>query len=134
MTWVLRLTWLDLLLCAAFALPVLSDGVLGLLHRASEALALGPIEVPTRAGAFFVNLAGIFGVIWNVAMLTTTTAPLHRVDLVARVGVVGVIAYHIAASALSPLFALIVATECIGAAVKLHWLRTTFGRPNPESF
>ena len=121
-TIVRALTWIDLGFCAAFCLPGLSDLSLQLLDAGSRALGFAAVPAPEGVGAFFVNLAGLFGVLWNVAMLQIRDAWLHRVDLGARALVVGLIAYHCLRSGLSPVFGVIVATECIGAIAKWRWL------------
>ena len=122
MTAVRAFTWLDLAICASFAVPGVSDLTFALLHQLSTTLDLGPVPTPAGPGAFLTNLAGLFGVLWNVAMLQIQTPPLHRVDLLARFGVIGLIVFHVAMSGLSSLFFVFVATECIGGTVKLKWL------------
>lgn len=117
-------TWLDLGICASFAVPGISDLTFLALHQLSVGLGFASLEAPTGPVAFFVNLAGVFGALWNVAMLHIREPSLHRVDLVARLGVIALILYHIAFSGLTPLFAAFIATECIGAALKLRWLGT----------
>ena len=131
-TSVRALTWLDLAICASFALPGVSALTFVGLDALSGALGLGPIEAPSGPAAFFVNLAGLFGVLWNVAMLQTLTAPLHRVDLVARFGVIGLIVFHVAASGLSSLFLAFVATESVGGSAKLRWLSSENARVADE--
>ena len=118
------LTWLDLGICASFAVPGVAALTFGVLDVASRALGFADVVYPTGAAAFFVNLAGLFGVLWNVAMLSVRTPSLHQVDLVARLGVIGLIVYHIAVSGLSPVFLAFVATEVVGAGFKLRWLPT----------
>jgi hypothetical protein len=117
------LTWLDLAICAALATPPTAALTFALLDSASAAIGSAPVELPHGTGAFFVNLAGLFGVLWNIAMLTSAEPRLHRVDLVARLGVIGLILFHIARSGLSLVFLLFVLTELIGGAAKLAWMR-----------
>ncbi len=117
------LTGLDLAICASLALPGLSDLTLAVLDQAGRALGLGGLEAPLGAGAFFVNLAGGFGVLWNIAMLRVREPALHQVDLVARLGVIGLIVYHVAASQLSGILFAFVVTECVGGFFKWRWLQ-----------
>ncbi|MFK7732939.1 MAG: hypothetical protein AB8B48_15060 [Pseudomonadales bacterium] len=117
-------TWLDLIVCASFALPIASDVTLWLLSAVSVQLGWAPISVSTAAAGFFVNLAGMFGVLWNIVMLKNADKKLHHVDLVARVWLIGVIAFYIAEFDLSPLFAVFIVTEVLGGWFKWNWLRT----------
>ncbi len=117
------LTWLDLLVCAALATPLTAPWLLAFLNSVSAALGSGAVQYPADGAAFFVNLAGLFGVLWNVAMLNAIPRYLHQVDLVARLGVIALIAFHVAMSGLSAVFALFVLTELIGGAAKMAWLK-----------
>lgn len=117
------LTWLDLGVCAALAFPPVAALTFALLDGASAAIGSTPVEYPGDANAFFVNLAGLFGVLWNIAMLTSAESRLHGTDLVARLGVVALIFFHIALSGLSLVFVLFVLTELAGGAAKYFWLR-----------
>lgn len=119
------LTWLDLGVCAALAFPPVAALTFAVLDAASTAIGSTPVKYPADANAFFVNLAGLFGVLWNIAMLTSAHPRLHRVDLVARLGVIGLIVFHISLSGLSLVFVLLVLTELVGGAAKLAWLRKT---------
>lgn len=116
------LTWLDFAVCAVLSLPFAAALLFGLLDLASTAMGGASVQPPTGAGAFFVNLAGLFGVLWNVVMLTNTQSNLHRIDLVARLGVIALIVFHIALSGLSLVFALFVLTEVVGGIAKFVWL------------
>lgn len=120
------LTWLDLALCAAFAVPGLSDIVLSLLHSVSVSFGFAAIPSPAGPGAFFVNLAGVFGVLWNIAMLSLGPTRLQQVDLVARVFVVALLVYHVVTYSLSPVFLAVVGTEIVGGVAKFRWLREIF--------
>lgn len=113
-----NLTRLDLVFCAALALPIISTYFIHLLSVVSISLGLGEIIVPGGTAAFFVNLAGIFGVAWNIVMLRTRSRDIHFVDLLTRCFVIFAIAYHVFFSSLSPVFLIIVFTEVIGALVK----------------
>jgi hypothetical protein len=116
------LTWLDLLVCAALAAPPTAGLILGLLGLISALIGGPPVEGPGGSAMFFVNLAGLFGVLWNLAMLTEARPRLHRIDLVARLGVIALIVFHIALSGLPPVFALFGLTEISGFLAKLAWL------------
>ena len=76
---------------------------------------------------FFVNLAGLFGAAWNIVMLRNAGAGAHHIDLAARLGVISLIAFHIAFSGLSPLFVVFIVTELVGGAAKWIWLRRNAG-------
>jgi hypothetical protein len=117
------LTWLDLAICAALATPPTTSLTFALLDGASAAIGGTPVGLPHGTGAFFVNLAGLFGVLWNTVMLNSAEPRWHRVDLVARLGVIGLILFHIARSGLPLIFVLFVLTELVGGAAKLAWLR-----------
>lgn len=119
-----ELTYLDLLICAAFALPGVADLVFAGMHMLSIAVGASPIVTPTGAGAFFVNVAGLFGVFWNIAMLRDEAAELHKIDLFARCAVIALVTYHIGFSDLSWLFAAFIVTELVGGIVKIRWLKT----------
>jgi hypothetical protein len=117
------LTWLDFAICACLATPPTAALTLVLFDTASAAIGSTPVVLPQGTGAFFVNLAGLFGVLWNIAMLTSTQRNLHRADLIARAGVIALILFHIGQSALSLVFLVIVLTELTGGAAKLLWMR-----------
>ncbi len=130
------LTWLDLTMCAAFAVPRISDITLSLLHSLSVSLGQAAIPIPAGPGAFFVNLAGVFGVLWNIAMLSVGPTRLQKVDLVARAVVVALLVYYVAADSLSPVFLVIVCTECVGGVAKYRWLQGCSepeGLPDPRA-
>ncbi|HOB15313.1 MAG TPA: hypothetical protein PKN09_13830 [Novosphingobium sp.] len=117
-------TWHDLVVCAALATPPTAGLILGLLSLISG-IAGGPaVEVPAGPAMFFVNLAGLFGVLWNIAMLSESQPRLHRVDLMARACVISLIVFHVVWSGLPRVFALFVLTELSGGLAKLLWLRT----------
>lgn len=116
------LTWLDLLVCAALATPPTARMLFGLLQFVSNTAGGQPVQAPIGPDMFFVNLAGLFGVLWNIAMLTETGPRLHKVDLVARIGVIALIVFHIGQSGLALVFGLFVITELVGGAAKIAWL------------
>jgi hypothetical protein len=117
------LTWLDLAICAALATPPTAALTFALLNGASAVIGGTPVDLPQGTGAFFVNLAGLFGVLWNIVMLNSAEPRWHRIDLVARLGVIGLILFHIARSGLPLIFLLFVLTELVGGAAKLVWMR-----------
>lgn len=123
MKYVIVFTWVDLLVCACFAVPFVSDITLSLLNTISTQLNFAPIGVTGGASQFFVNLAGFFGVLWNIAMLRSQEPKLHKVDLLARIWLILLIVFHINSSDLSPLFAVFILTEIIGGLHKVIWLR-----------
>lgn len=116
------LTWHDLLVCAALMLTPLAALLFALLDLVSAVFGGPPVRLPEGPALFFVNLAGLFGVLWNIAMLTEAAPRLHRIDLVARLGVISLILYHIVWSGLPPIFVLFVLTEASGGVAKLLWL------------
>ena len=117
------LTIFDLAACAAFALPGVASLALAALDHVARKAGFAPMPAIEGGAMFFVNLAGIFGVAWNIVMLRNASAGAHRVDLAARLGVIGLIAFHIANSGLSPLFGVFIVTELVGGAAKWTWLR-----------
>lgn len=134
MATVRALTWLDLTICAAFAVPGLSGITLSLLHSLSVSLGQAAVPATEGLGAFFMNLAGVFGVLWNMAMLSVGPTRLQQVDLVARVFVVALLVYHVAASSLSLVFLAFAGSD--GGVAKFRWLRDSsdLGRvPNPRA-
>lgn len=123
------LTYLDLSICAAFACPGISDLTIAALHSLSIALGFAPVTAPVGLGALFINIAGLFGVLWNVAMLQSNAPQLHKIDLLARCAVIALIAYHFAFSSLTLLFAAFIVSEIIGGIAKIHWLKTLSAVP-----
>ena len=116
-------TWLDLIVCAAFAVPLVSDVTLSALNAISIQLGLEPVAIASATAGFFVNLAGMFGVLWNIAMLKVLDKKLHRIDLVARAWLIAVIVFYIAEFNLSTIFAVFIVTEIVGGWFKWQWLR-----------
>lgn len=121
-------TWLDLIVCAAFAIPVASNVTLSLLNTLSSQLGLAPVGISTATAGFFVNLAGLFGVLWNIAMLSSQDRKLHQVDLMARVWLIGVIVFYMAGYQLSAIFAVFIVTEIVGGWFKWRWLQSDTNR------
>jgi hypothetical protein len=116
------LTWFDLAICAALSTPPTAALIFALLDAASAAIGSTPVGLPQGTGAFFVNLAGLFGILWNVVMLSTDQRSLQRIDVTARFGVIALILYHISQSSLSLVFLLFVLTELAGGVAKLVWM------------
>jgi hypothetical protein len=125
MNWMRALTWIDLAICAALAIPFLAPVFLGLLSDLSGLLGSNRLAVPNGMSAFFVNLAGLFGVLWNIVMLTREDRALHLIDMGARAGVIALILWHMSFSGLAPVFTLFIGTELLGGVVKWHWLKKT---------
>ena len=118
------LTWIDLLFCAAFAVPGLSDLTFAFFSFVSVALGGDAFSAPVGLAAFFVNLGGFFGVLWNIAMLSYQDKRIHVIDLMARGVVIGLVVYHSIYSALPVIFFVIVFTEIQGGVFKMRWLKT----------
>jgi hypothetical protein len=114
----------DLMICGAFAAPVVSSWVIELINLINTTLGLGggPLLVPEGAN-FFVNFAGLLGVAFNVMLLNTDVPKLHWTNIIARSGVVMLIMYHIIFSNLPALFAIFIATEIAGGLATVRWLR-----------
>jgi hypothetical protein len=113
------LIWIDLTICALFALPWLSGQLLALLSRLNAALGLG--GEPVVMG-FFVNLAGLFGVAFNAILLKSNVPAHHQINNFARLAVILLIAFYLMAGALPLLFGLFILTELIGLLVTRRWL------------
>ncbi len=119
------MTWFDLALCAALAIPFIAPIFIGLLSEVSSLIGSRRLGMPGGFSAFFINLAGLFGVLWNIIMLTSVDRRHHLIDMVARAGVIGLLLWHFLFSNLPPIFLIFVATELIGAVVKSNWLVAT---------
>ena len=117
-------TWLDLMICTALAVPYVSSWTLEMISLASVSLGSTEVALLVGPGAFFVNLAGLFGVLWNIAMLRLQDPSLHRIDLIARVGVISLIALHVSTQQLPTIFFFFLGTEIVGGAFKIAWLRS----------
>jgi hypothetical protein len=109
--------------CALLALPGVSKHFLSLLDWASRAAGWSAIPAPAGPYAFFINLAGLFGVLWNVSCLRHGSPALHRVDVYGRAGVVALICFHVLTSGLSPILFIFVMTEILGGVLKWGWLQ-----------
>lgn len=111
---------LDLIYCSAFAVPGLSTQIIGLLSALSVVLGWGIIVQPNGLGAAFVNLFGVLGVLWNLAMLQLQDERLDKLDVPFRFVIAAILAYHITIMGLSPLFWFFVVSEMLGAFVQLR--------------
>ncbi|MEQ1538942.1 MAG: hypothetical protein ABL928_08455 [Sphingorhabdus sp.] len=114
---------IDLVVCAAMALPWVSTQFLAALSylNALAELGGGPINFPANA-FFFVNLAGIFGVAYNVIMLKSDESWIHLINNVARLCVVALLAFYIGIQGLPQIFLLFMLTELVGFYVTKRWL------------
>ncbi len=117
-------TWVDLIVCASFAIPIASGLTLSLLNTLSLQLGFAPVGVSSATAGFFVKLAGLFGVLWNIVMLRSQDTKLHQLDLVARVWLIAVIVFYMAEFNLSALFAVFIVTEVVGGLFKWQWLQS----------
>jgi hypothetical protein len=113
----------DLALCAVFAVPGLSAWVLLLLGQFNANLGLPGQLAPITGGAhFFVNFAGLLGVLLNFVLLQTRDRRAHWANIWARGGVIGLIGFYIAAHDLPWIFLVFVLTELGGGIATIPWL------------
>lgn len=115
---------IDLAVCAALALPRLSTqflAVLSYLNGLAE-FGGGPLNFPVEA-FFFVNLAGVFGVAYNVIMLKSNDVGVHLINNGARLVVVALLAFYIGFQGLPQIFLFFVLTELLGFYMTKRWLR-----------
>ncbi len=105
------------------ALPCLSIQFLAALNYLNGFAGLGggPINFPANA-FFFVNLAGVFGIAYNVIMLKTDDMGTHLINNGARLCVVALLAFYIAFQGLPQIFLLFMVTELLGFYVTKRWL------------
>lgn len=105
------------------ALPWLSTQFLAALSYLNGLVGLGggPINFPGNA-FFFVNLAGIFGVAYNVIMLKSDESWIHLINNMARLCVVAMLAFYIGIQGLPQIFLLFMLTELLGFYVTKRWL------------
>jgi hypothetical protein len=114
----------DLVVCALLALPWVSVQFLSVMDRLNTLFSLGggPINLTAEA-FFFVNLAGLFGVAFNVIMLKSDASPVHHINNIARLYVVVLLLAYVGWHALPQIFLLFVVTEILGFIVTRLWLR-----------
>jgi hypothetical protein len=115
---------IDLAVCLVMALPWLSTQFLAVLSYLNGFAGLGgePLNFPPEA-FFFVNLAGVFGVAYNVIMLKSDDIRAHLINNGARLCVVALLAAYIGLQGLPQIFLLFVLTELLGFYVTKRWLR-----------
>jgi hypothetical protein len=114
----------DMALCALFAVPGLSGLVLTALDRLNASLGLGgEIGILESTAHFFVNFAGVLGVLLNYVLFRSRDKRSHWANVAARGAVSALICGYVLAGSLPSLFLLFVATEVGGAILTLTWLR-----------
>jgi hypothetical protein len=114
----------DLIACALFALPWLSQQVINVINTLNASLGLGGEGIVIPAAAFFfVNFGGVLGVALNVMLLKTDNAAMHMVNIYARTLVVALLIYYIIARGLPQLLGVFVFTEALGGLASLPWIR-----------
>lgn len=113
------LIWIDLSICALFALPWVSGQVLAIINRLNAVAGFAGGSVAT---GFFVNLAGLFGVAYNVILLKSIDPLHHRINNYARLAVILLLISYLAAGALPYLFGAFIVTEIVGFLVTQKWL------------
>ena len=115
---------IDLAVCALFALPWVSQKLLGAIAAFDTLVGLEGAELGISAtGYFFVNLAGLFGVAYNAILLQSNKPAHHQINNYARVGVIVLLIAYLAFNALPVLFGIFVLTEILGLIVTHNWLR-----------
>jgi hypothetical protein len=113
------LIWIDLSICALFALPWVSGQVLAIIAQLNVIAGFAGGSVAT---GFFVNLAGLFGVAYNAILLKSADPVHHRINNYARLAVIVLLAFYLAAGALPYLFGAFIVTELLGFWVTYQWL------------
>ena len=109
--------FLDLVVTGMLALPVVSSAFIALLYGL-EGAVFGPREAPPFAPVqlFFVNLAGVLGVLWALARIFEGTRFLALCDTAGRCVVAAWIGLALVAEPGAPrILLLFVATELLGA-------------------
>jgi hypothetical protein len=105
----------DLLVTGLLALPHVARAFVGALY-ALDGAGAAP-ELPGVAW-FFVNLAGVLGVLWALVRLLRPEPWLARADAIGRCGVAALIAGYLAAGEVPRVMLAFVATELLGAAAQ----------------
>ena len=113
----------DLVVCAAFALPNVSGAAIDLMNQMNALMAGGPALDMSPPAYFFVNFAGLLGVSFNALLLKTTLPTPHKINVLARFGVIILISYHLIYSGLPIIFCLFIVTELVGGVATLYWLK-----------
>ena len=116
----------DLLLNASYATPLTLGPFLsvtyfinGLLGGISSAPALSPLN------AFFMNLAGMLGVVWALGRIANPLRQLGLIDATARLVVSALILYYVFAQSAPPALLLIIVSEVAGAFMQFSALKST---------
>lgn len=113
----------DLLVTGLLAFPRSAHWFMQVLFTVNGALGGGAALPPFVALQwFFVNLAGVLGLLWASARLLQPSRLLAMIDAAARVWVAGLIGFHVFGGAPGILL-LFVFTELIGSVLQLRALR-----------
>ena len=116
--WIRTFAAIDLVLTAPLALPLFAVPFFDLLQWVDTTLGFETVWRTLDAfGWLFVHLAGVLGVLWALARLATPTRFLAALDAAGR-GLVTGLMLHAMRDGASPVFALFVASELIGAIVQ----------------
>ncbi|ULQ47704.1 hypothetical protein JN531_005305 [Flagellatimonas centrodinii] len=111
----------DLVVTAILAVPGLSHGFVALVSYLGVVTGLAaPIEPFSSFAMFLVNLAGVLGVCWNLAILRTRADLLIRYNIIARWAVAALIVYYVLAQGMSPVVLLFVISEIGGSLVEMR--------------
>jgi hypothetical protein len=108
----------------AMALPWVSMQFIAALSYLNGVAGLGggSLNFPAKA-FFFVNLAGVFGVAYNVIMLKSDDIWAHLINNSARLCVVVMLAFYIGVQGLPQIFLFFMLTELLSFYVTKRWLR-----------
>lgn len=111
----------DLVVTGILAVPGLSHGFVALVSYLGVVTGLAaPIEPFSSFAMFLVNLAGVLGVCWNLAILRTRADLLIRYNIIARWAVAALIVYYVLAQGMSPVVLLFVISEIGGSLVEMR--------------
>lgn len=111
----------DLVVTGTLAVPGLSHGFVALVSYLGVVTGLAaPIEPFSSFAMFLVNLAGVLGVCWNLAILRTRADLLIRYNIIARWAVAALIVYYVLAQGMSPVVLLFVISEIGGSLVEMR--------------
>jgi hypothetical protein len=115
----------DLVVTGALALLFVAPAFVRALYALDGALG-GTNAAPALPGIawFFVNLAGVLGVLWALVRLARPEPWLARADALGRCGVAALIAGHLAAGAVPRVLLVFVATELAGAIAQAGMRKT----------
>jgi len=112
----------DLAVTGCLAIPPFAHVFIQMLFAGDAALDLGSLRVEFHPLHWlFVNLAGVFGVLWSVVRLRTPTAELALLDVGGRLAVAALILHATAAEGMTPLLHVFVASELVGAVAQ-YWV------------